>query len=82
MTPGLALGTAQLTRAYGVAARHGDDASGARSEALLRAAEALGVEGLDTAPGYGLAHPSRRRGDGGVNESATCPPLQPLAAPP
>ncbi len=51
---GLALGTAQLGLAYGVANRTGAP-DGAEAERILRLAVERGVRWLDTAPGYGDA---------------------------
>ena len=49
------LGTAQLTRDYGLLARAGQHRPPSRSRELLTLAESLGFYGLDTAPIYGTA---------------------------
>ncbi|MCC5954241.1 MAG: aldo/keto reductase [Acidimicrobiia bacterium] len=52
LRPAIVLGTAQLTRPYGVLRSEGSHDEGRR---LLRRAVSLGVSALDTAPGYGEA---------------------------
>jgi aryl-alcohol dehydrogenase-like predicted oxidoreductase len=52
---GLVLGTAQLTRAYGVTAEKSSLASFESAVSILAAAEALGFSAIDTAPVYGDA---------------------------
>lgn len=51
----IVLGTAQLTRAYGITARESAGASGGGPRHTLKSAEELGCFAIDTAPVYGSA---------------------------
>ncbi len=61
----IVLGTAQLTRAYGITAREDSRASQRRPRQVLKSAEELGCVAIDTSPVYGSAE--RKIGEAGTS---------------